>query len=96
MTKQLQTVLLLAVAGTLAAGCASQTRSEREFGNAVRMVTTNQVYDVGAKMYPSKEAVTGGNPDRLQKVVEAHAGDVSEGQGVQKAITPGVGGGANR
>lgn len=96
MTKQLQTVLLLAIAGALAAGCAKQTRTEREFGNAVRMVTTNQVYDVGAKLNPSKEAVTGGNADRLQKVVEAHAGDVSESQGVQRPITPGVSSGTNR
>lgn len=96
MKNHLQTVLLLAVAGALAAGCAKQTRTEREFGNAVRMVTTNQVYDVGTKLNPSRDAVTGGSPDRLQKVVEAHAGDVSESQGVQRPIAPGVSGGANR
>jgi hypothetical protein len=66
-------VIMLAAALAFAAGCASQTRTEQEFGDAVRAVSTAQIHDLGAAQYPASEAVTGGNAERLENVVRAHA-----------------------
>lgn len=66
-------MITLAVGLALAAGCASQTRTEQEFGDAVRAVSTAQIHDLGAAQYPAKEAVAGGNAERLENVVRAHS-----------------------
>lgn len=81
---------LLASGLTLITGCASQPDPGAEFGSAVRAVTRNQIYDPIAAVYPEKEAVTGGNADRLEKVVDAHSGSVSDAQSVRKPISVGV------
>lgn len=78
------------IACTLMVGCASQSTTEREFGNAVRAATQNQIHDIGAALYPNTDAVTGGNPDRLENVVKTHYGETPSGN-VQAPISVGVG-----
>lgn len=78
------------IAVVLTAGCASQTRTEREFGESVRLMKTNQTYDVGASLYPSQDAVTGGDGTRLENVVEMHRNDIADPRQVQKSMSPGV------
>ncbi len=81
---------LLAAACLLGAGCATETRTEREFGDSVRAVATGQIHDMGAAQYPSKDAVTGGNPERLENVVRSHVENVGEAQQVKTAVQVGV------
>ena len=81
---------LLSAALLITAGCASQSQPGAEFGSTVRGVMQNQVYDPVAAVYPAEEAVTGGNGDRLEKVVEMHSGSVSNPQGVQRPLNVGV------
>ncbi|NCF50802.1 hypothetical protein GWP57_04265 [Gammaproteobacteria bacterium] len=92
MNSKLRLTATLALGFTLITGCASQTGTERDFGNSVRAVTASQIYDSGAALYPEKEAVTGGNGNRLENVVEAHTGDVANSQQVQKPIDFGIAG----
>lgn len=79
------------IACALMAGCAStQSTTEREFGNSVRAATQSQIHDIGAALYPNTDAVTGGNPDRLENVVKTHYGESASGN-VQAPISVGVG-----
>ncbi len=88
--------LALVLACAVVAGCASQTRTEAEFGDSVRAMTTHQIYDMDAAMFPSKDAVTGGDADQLEAVINAHKGQVSEAQQVQKPISLQMGSGTSR
>lgn len=76
-------ITLIAAAVTaclLATSCANLTRTEREFGNSVRAVSTGQIFDLGAAQYPRKEAVTGAHPDLLEEAVNAYTERMSTGQ----------------
>lgn len=95
MKTNLKFYATVALALALAAGCASQTPSENTFGDAVRAVTSNQIHDKVAATYPDKEAVTGGNSDRLENVVTTHSGEVPASGQVQAPISFGSGGGQN-
>jgi len=82
---------LLAMAAALNGACATQSASEDEFGLAVRTVMTNQTFDAEARAYPSDEAVTGGNADRLENVVDAHADTTGDAQSVRQSMEVGIG-----
>ena len=84
-------IIMLAAALTLAAGCASQTRTEQEFGDAVRAVNTAQIHDLDAAQYPAKDAVTGGNAERLENVVRGHTENVSQPEQVNTNLATGAG-----
>ena len=73
-----------------AAGCSWQTRTERDFGDAVRTVNSNQIYDKAAGAMPSTDAVQGGDPYRLEAVVTSHHTDVSQPQQVESSMSVGV------
>jgi uncharacterized cupredoxin-like copper-binding protein len=93
MTYTISKLMAATAAVLLAAGCASApSQTEADFGKSVRSTILNQTYDVGASLYPEKEALTGGNADRLEMVIDAHAGAVSDSQRVQRPISGGVGG----
>lgn len=73
--------------------CSSQpTNTESEFGKAVRSVMANQIHNVGSATSPAQDAVTGGNPDRLENVVKSHAENVGDAGRVQAPVS--VGGGS--
>ena len=71
-----------AIAATmLLMGCAHKAA---EFGDSVRHMTEQQIYDLDAAYNPDPEALEGGNPDRLNEVVDAHrnnAEDMTEDRG---------------
>ena len=93
MNKTSTTAIATALAILLTTGCASQTQSEREFGNAVRSVTTGQTYDIGAALYPSDDVITGGDAERLENVAKSHSADVGSADRVQRPIELGAGSG---
>ena len=78
-----KTRMITVMAATiLVAGCASGT--EAQFGDAVRDMTEKQMHSLDAAYNPDPEAPEGGNPDRLNEVVDAHrnnAEDMTEDRG---------------
>ena len=76
---------LLAACAVLTAGCA-ETRTEREFGDSVREVMTKQIHDPGAAALPKSDAITGGDPTRLEAVLEGHRGDVADTSSVSEPV----------
>lgn len=71
------------------AGCATQSGTEDQFGDAVRAVTAAQVADPSATAYRRDEAVSGGDSYRLENVVIMHRGDVSKPADVRKPMVVG-------
>jgi hypothetical protein len=90
MNMKTATMVVSVLASCLAAGCATQTRTEMEFGDAVRTVTSNQIHDKAAGTAPTDDAVEGGDPYRLEAVVISHRGDVSQPQKVSTPVEAGV------
>lgn len=70
----------------LAGGCATQPKADAAFGDAVRETMRNQIHDTNAAEYPNPDALEGADPYRLEKVIEAHRGDVANPQ--QTTRTP--------
>lgn len=94
MTNNFRLVATITAACLLMAGCATETRTEREFGDSVRAVATAQIHDMGAAQYPSKDPVTGGPGDRLENVVKTHKVSAGRAAGAQNAGSMGAVGGA--
>ena len=89
----LKIVYVLSLLGFIS-GCATQSRTEDEFGDAVRAVNAAQVADPGATAYRGDEAVEGGDSYRLENVVIMHRGDVSKPGEVRKPLVVGPNSGA--
>lgn len=83
-------VSLLAMCMISVTGCASGTSMQSEFGSAVRQVTSAQIYDADAAANPDREAVVGGDPDRLNGALESHRKSSSTQGGVASPITVNV------
>lgn len=81
----------LAVCAAGMAGCAGAGGTEASFGNAVRQVMKSQIHDPEAAANPDREAVTGGDPDRLNSTLEGHRNDVGNASSVASPITVNVG-----
>ena len=71
------------------AGCATQSRTEEEFGDSVRAVTQAQIADPSATAYRGDEPVPGGDSYRLENVVNMHRGDVSKPGEVREPLVVG-------
>ena len=54
------------------------------------------IHDQGAALYPSDEAVTGGDSNRLENVVNAHRTDVADPKSVRQMNTSVSGSGGRR
>ncbi len=85
--------------GTIAAaliltctGCATQDRTESDFGNSVRQMTEQQIYDMNAAASPDPNVVLGGDPDRLNNTLDGHRKDVAEPSSVGSPVTINIGG----
>lgn len=66
-----KTRMMTAIAGAiLISGCASGTKAQ--FGDSVRHMTEKQIHNLDAAHNPDPAALEGGNPDRLNEVVDAH------------------------
>ena len=82
--KQLAVAIVTAV---LISGCAHPSSSE--FGASVRHMTEQQTYNLDAAYNPDPEPPMGGNPDRLNDVVDSHrnnAEDPTEDRGALAVI----------
>ncbi|HEY5642501.1 MAG TPA: hypothetical protein VIS31_06455 [Woeseiaceae bacterium] len=85
--------LLAASALWLSACSTSETRTEAQFGDAVRSVTRGQIHDPGAALSPQKEAVTGADPAVLERVLLEHrTGEGGNAAAVGQPVTISVGG----
>lgn len=74
------------------AGCANLNTVEADFGNSVRQMTEQQIYDMNAASSPDANAVLGGDPDRLNNTLEGHRQDVAKPSDVATPITVNIGG----
>ncbi len=91
MNRNLIAAVMVVATGVIQGGCASQTATEADFGDAVREVMMNQTYDLGAAIYSESEAVVGGDPYQLENVINAHRERSSQSQQVGSQISVGVG-----
>lgn len=91
MKRNLIATGLLVTAAVIQSGCATQSATEASFGDAVRDVTMNQTYDLGASIYAEPEPIVGGDPYQLENVINVHREGSAKPQGVDKAVRVGVG-----
>ena len=91
MNRKLMAAVLVVTTGVIQSGCASQTTTETNFGDAVREVTMNQTYDLGASAFSNSDAVVGGDPYQLENVVNAHRERSSQPSQVGSEIRVGTG-----
>ena len=86
--------ITITVAATLmlvGVGCANQNRTAADFGNSVRQMTEQQIYDMNAASSPDPNAVLGGDPDRLNNTLDGHRRDVATPASVGAPVTINVG-----
>ncbi len=76
----------------IGSGCANQNRTEVDFGNSVRQMVEQQIYDMNAASSPDTNAVLGGDPDRLNNTLEGHREDVANPGDVAAPVTINLGG----
>ncbi len=77
----------LLIAVVLASGCSPQpTVPVAEFGSSVRNVMGSQIHDPEAATNPDPDAIEGGDPYRLDAVLDALRSDVAKPQEVQQPI----------
>jgi hypothetical protein len=67
-----------AIATILLAGCAHQSGTKAQFGDSVRHMTEQQIYNLDAAHNPDSEPPMGGNPDRLNGVVDSHRNNAED------------------
>lgn len=91
MNNRYLTVAISAAILVFIAGCASQSRVAADFGNSVRQMTEQQIYDINAATLPDPNAVLGGDPDRLNNTLEGHRKDVANPSSVASPVTINVG-----
>ena len=80
----------------VSSGCANQERTEVDFGNSVRQMVEQQIYDMNAASSPDTNAVLGGDPDRLNNTLEGHRKDVAKPSDVAAPVTINLGGATRR
>ena len=75
----------------LSTGCANRKGTAADFGNSVRQMTEQQIYDMNAASSPDPNAVLGGDPDRLNNTLDGHRKDVATPADVGAPVTINVG-----
>ena len=91
MNNRYMTIAITAAIVVLSTGCANQNRTAADFGNSVRQMTEQQIYDMNAATSPDPNAVLGGDPDRLNNTLNGHRGDVAAPASVAAPVTINVG-----
>lgn len=84
------TAILSALVVTALGGCAH----EDGFGDSVRHMTEQQVYDRDAYFNPDPAPVLGGDADRLNATLEIHRNGISDPAENRGAPLPGVSSGS--
>jgi hypothetical protein len=88
-------ILTVTAAATLVltgTGCATKDGIDADFGNSVRQMTEQQIYDMNAAASPDPNAVLGGDPDRLNNTLNGHRNDVAKPADVAAPVTINLGG----
>ena len=62
----------------LLSGCSHQAGTKAQFGDTVRHMTEQQIYNLDAAYNPDPEPLMGGNPDRLNDVVDSHRNNAED------------------
>ena len=91
MNNRYLTIAITTTIVLLSTGCANQNRTAADFGNSVRQMTEQQIYDMNAATSPDPNAVLGGDPDRLNNTLEGHRRDVATPASVGAPVTINVG-----
>ena len=91
MKRNLIAAVLVVATGVIQSGCASQTTTETNFGDAVREATMNQTYDLGASVFSNSDPVVGGDPYQLENVINSHRERSSQPSNVGSEIRIGTG-----
>ena len=91
MNNRYITIAIAAAIVLLSTGCANQNRTAADFGNSVRQMTEQQIYDMNAATSPDPNAVLGGDPDRLNNTLNGHRKDVASPASVGAPVTINVG-----
>jgi len=91
MNNRYTTVAIATAIVLLSTGCANQNRTAADFGNSVRQMTEQQIYDMNAATSPDPNAVLGGDPDRLNNTLDGHRKDVATPSDVGAPVTINVG-----
>lgn len=91
MKNRYLTITVAAALALIGTGCASQSRTAADFGNSVRQMTEQQIYDMNAASSPDPNAVLGGDPDRLNNTLDGHRNDVASPANVGAPVTINVG-----
>ena len=91
MNNRYLTIAITTTIVLLSTGCANQNRTAADFGNSVRQMTEQQIYDMNAATSPDPNAVLGGDPDRLNNTLEGHRKDVATPASVGAPVTINVG-----
>lgn len=86
------TITVAAVLVLICTGCATQDRTAADFGNSVRQMTEQQIFDTNAATSPDPNAVLGGDPDRLNNTLDGHRKDVANPSSVASPVTINIGG----
>lgn len=92
MKKQYLTIAVATALVLIGTGCANQSRTAADFGNSVRQMTEQQIYDMNAASSPDTNAVLGGDPDRLNNTLEGHRQDVAKPSDVETPMMINLGG----
>lgn len=67
----------VSVMALLLSGCAHQD-TEAQFGDSVRHMTEQQIYNLDAAYNPDPEPLKGAHPDRLNDVVDSHRNNAED------------------
>jgi hypothetical protein len=94
MKNQYLTIIFAGALALIVSGCASQSRTAADFGNSVRVMTEQQIYDMNAASSPDPNAVLGGDPDRLNNTLDGHRKDIAKPSSVGAPITINLGTGS--
>ena len=92
MNNRYTTIAIATAIVLLSTGCANQNRTAADFGNSVRQMTEQQIYDMNAATSPDPNAVLGGDPDRLNNTLDGHRKDVAKPAAVAAPVTINLGG----
>jgi len=91
MKNRILTITLATALVLIASGCSTHSRTAADFGNSVRVMTEQQIYDMNAASSPDPNAVLGGDPDRLNNTLDGHRKDVARPSDVAAPITINLG-----
>ncbi len=92
MTNKLILIGSILIVVAMSSSCShQQSGSAAHFGETVRNVTSHQIHDYDAAVHPTIGAIEGADPDRLNTVLEAYRGDVSDAKEIQEPINVNVG-----